>query len=326
MPLGLPQVRPVNPLTAVGFQFMQAASDFAADVLHPWLVTKGNTGTYYVPDARNALRFEDGRWGWNSGPPRVTEQYGSGTFNAQKYGFKDVITDDDKENWLQGPDDLRNRTIEDLTQKLLIAREVRVEDAIDAATFGTTAVTGTGQWDSTAANPRFDIQKAKTAIRKRIGRPGNTLVLPGGVWDVLIGTQATGSAGAAMLDAIKYTQGGLGGDLTPELAARYFNVRIVKPALAIRQDPTKHVTRTVVAGLPEAGAYIFDQKEFYLCYNDPNPGQKSMNFGISFGPTQLDVKPGRDEEVEGDTIRVKQVVDEKHVMAAAMNVGTTVIA
>jgi hypothetical protein len=307
-------------------QFMQEAEDFAADVAHPWLDTEGNTGTYYVPDARNAFRVEDAVWGWNDAPKYVTGQYGSATFEAKRFGLKDKILDDDYKNWLQGPDDLRNRTITDLTQKMLVVREARVEAAIDAATFGTTSVAGTGQWGSTAANPRLNVQAAKTAIRLKIGRPGNSIIIPGGVWDVVIGTQSSGTAGAAILDAIKYTgQGGIQ-ELTPVLVARYFNVKIVKPALAIQSDATKHTTRTVSVGLPEAGTYVWDQKEVYVFYNDPNPGQKSMNFGISFGPTRLEIKPGRNEEIEADTFRIKQVVDEKIVMNAAMNVLTTVIA
>jgi len=307
---------------------MQDETDAAADAAMPWLITKGNTGTYYIPDARNALRAEDMRWGWNSAPPRMTEQYGSATFSAQKYGGKDVVTDDDKDNWLMGPDDLRNRTTTDLVQKLMLAREVRVEGLIDAATFGTTAVTGTGQWDATttpAANPRYDVQKAKTAIRKKIGKPGNTVIIPGGVWDVVIGSQASGQAGGVIFENVKYVGEGGIREVTPELLAKYFNVRLVKPALLIQQDTTKHVTRTVVAGLPEAGTYIWDQKEVYVVYNDANPGPKTMNGGVSFGPIKLDVKPGRDEEVEGDTIRVKQVVDEVICVNAAWNVLTTVL-
>jgi hypothetical protein len=325
--LGLPQIRPVNPLTGYGLEFMQAATDFAANIAHPWVVTTGDTGTYYVPDARNSLRAEEAAWGWNVGPSRVTAQYSSAAFSAQKYGLADVITDDDRRNWLAGGTDLDQRMVNDLTQKMMIAREVRVEAAIDAATFGTTAVTGNFIWDAATptANPRLDINKASTAIRKKIGRAANAVIFPGAVWDVVVGSQAAGTAGAAILEAIKYTGDGARTQVTPELAARYFNLDIVQPAIAVQQDVTKHVTRTIAVGLPEAGTYIWDQKEAYVFYNDFNPGQRSLNFGASFGPIVLDVRRRRDDDVEGDFIRVKQVVDEKIVCNAAMNVLTTVI-
>jgi hypothetical protein len=327
MPLGLPQIRPVDPLTSYGLNYYQSREDFAADAAFPWLITSGDTGTYYIPDARNTLRAEDARWGWNSGPPRIQMQYGSAAFKAQKYGFKDVVSDDDRRNWLNGSVGLDNDMTETLTEKLLMAREVRCEALIDAGTYGTTSVaSGTAQWNDTAANPRLNVRAAMIAIKKKIGRLGNTVIIPGGVWDVVVGTQSTGTAGWVIQQMITYTGEGGIREITPQLIARYFNVDLVKPATAIQSDTSKHVTRTVIAGLPEAGTYIWDQKEVYVMYNTPNPGPRSNNFGVSFGPLQYDVKRGRDEEVEGDTIRVKQVVDEKEVSAAAMNVLTTVIA
>jgi hypothetical protein len=328
MPLGLAAVRPVNPLTAYSLAFYQLDDDFAGDVVFPWSITKGDTGTYYIPDARNTLRAEDAAWGWNTGATRVTSQWTSGTFRARKYGFEDVITDDDRDNWLGGGADLDQSVSEELTQKIKLAREVRIEAAIDASSaYSTVSVaSGAAQWDNTGSNPRLNVNSAKTAIRKKIGRPANSAVIPGGVWDVVTGSQASGSAGAAILDAIKYTGEGGIQEITPILVARYLNLRIVKPAMAVQQDPTKHSKRAVSVGLPELGAYVWDQKEVYVFYNDPFPGQRSINFGVSFGPTPSEVKRYREEKVEGDVIRIKQKVDEKEVTTAAMAVLTTVIA
>lgn len=327
---GLPQLRPVDPLTGYGMEFIQKAEDFAASAAFPFVQTAGDTGTYYVPDARNSLRAEDATWGYNSGASRLISQWSSGAFKAQKYGFEEAVTEDDRRNWLAGGADLDARVSVQIAQKLMIAREVRAEAIIDASSsYGTTAVTGTGQWNASstpAANPRLDVSKASTAIRQKIGRPANVLILPGGVWDVVTGSQVAGTAGAQILEAIKYTGDGARDQVTPALCARYWNLDLVQPAVAIQSDATKHETTSVSVGLPEAGTYIWDQKEAYVLYNDPSPGQRSLNFGITFGPTVYAADRYLEPKIEGDIIRGKQICTEKEVCTAAMNVLTTVIA
>lgn len=328
MAWGLPQLRPVDPLSGYGMQFLQDENDSAASAAFPVVITAGDTGTYYIPDARNTMRAEDATWGYNSGASRLISQYSSAAFKAQKYGFEEAVTEDDRRNWLSGGADLDARVSVTIAQKLLIAREVRAEALIDAGTYGTTSVTGAAIWDQTsspAANPRYDVAKASTAIRKKIGKPANVMVLPGAVWDAIVGTQVAGTAGAQMIEAIKYTGDGARSQVTAELAARYFNLSLVKPALLVQQDTTKHETTTVSVGLPEAGTYIWDQKEAYVMYNDPNPGQRSVNFGVSFGPTVYSADRYPEPKIEGDIIRGKQIIVEKEVCAAAMNVLTTVI-
>ncbi len=325
MPLGQLAVLPIQERFAqYGIDFAQEASVFAADVAMPYAAAAKTSGWYPVPDARNWLRAEDATWNRETGATRIVSQYGKDTFLAKTYGLEEIVSDLDAADWSGGPADMARETMSVVAQKVLLAREVRVEAAIDAATFGTTAVTGTGIWDSTAANPRLDVRKANTAIRKKIGRPGNSIILPLAVSDVVTGTQAAGTAGAAVLDAIKYTGAGGLQEITETLLAQYWRLATVKFAEAIQQDTTKHTTRTVGVGLPEAGVAVWDQKEAYVFFNG-TPGSRLPNFGSSFGPDFYTPDDYYDPKPQGRVYRVKQVLDEKIVCPAAMNVLTTVI-
>ncbi len=322
MPLGNSAVLPIQEFLAYGIDFAQEESAFAANVAMPFFRSDKTNGWFPVPDARNFLRNEDATWSRETGATRVVSQYGKATFLAQPYGLEEIVSDIDANDWPGGPGDMSTQTQLQLLQRVLLAREVRVEAKIDAATYGTTAVTGTGQWNSTASNPRLNVQSANSAIRKRIGRGANRVILPGGVVEVVIGSQSSGSAGAAILDTLKYTSRE---SITEEMLARYFNIEQVKFAIAVQQDTTKHMTRTVGVGLPEAGAYVWDQKEAYVFYNG-TPGGKEPNFATSFGPDLATPDDYRDERAKGTAYRITQVLDEKEVANAAMNVLTTVIA
>lgn len=325
MPLGNPAVLPIQPFLEYGIDFAQEASVFAADTAVPYKDTVKSSGWYPVPDARNFLRAEDATWGREGGATRVVSQYGKDTFLAQPYGLEEIVSKWDADDWPGGPGDMATQTQQQLLQRVLLAREVRVEAMIDAATFGTTAVSGTGQWGSTAANPRLDVWKASNGIRKKIGRGANRIILPMGVVEVVCGSQSAGSAGAAILDTLKYTSRD---SITEEMLARYFNLggdSMVKFALAVRQDSTKNSLRVVGVGLPEAGEPVWDQKEGYVFFQG-TPGAKMPNFGTSFGPDLATPDDYEDRRGRGTVYRIAQMLDEKIVCNASMNVLTTIIA
>jgi hypothetical protein len=291
----------------------------------PYFQTAKNVGWYSVPDARNYMRFEEASFGRGGGmATRVVSQYGKDTYLAQPYGLEELVNKWDAGDWPGGPADMAKQTQRQLLQRGLIAREVRIEAAIDAATFGTTAVTGTGQWNSTAANPRLNVTNASLAIRSKIGRGANKIIFPAGVVAVIVGSQSSGTAGAAILDTMKYTSRE---SITEEMLANYFNLGAgsqVKFALAYRSDSTKKQTRTVGVGLPEAGEAIWDQKEGYVFYQG-SPGGLEPNFGTSFGTDYFTPDDYPDQRGNGTVYRFTQMLDEKIVCNASMNVLTTII-
>jgi len=322
--LGGPTVLPIQPFTPYGLDFAQEATDFVADDSMPWKQTQKTTGWYYVPDARNFLRAEDLAWSRETGATRVLSQYGKDTFIAQPYGAEEPVSDIDAQDWMDGPDDLASQTMRALLQRVLLAREVRVFTAVDGSGAGTTSVSGAGQWDSTAANPRLDILKAKAAIHKRVGKEGNNVMISGLVYEVLTGSQAAGTAGAAVLDAIKYTREAGGNVFTEDLMTGYFNVMKVRFAKAVQQDTTKHTQRAVSPGLPEAGVYVWSAKKVYVMYQG-NPGGKEPNFGTTFGPDLSTPDDYRENKTKSTVYRITSTVIEKVVCLPALNICTTVI-
>jgi hypothetical protein len=208
---------------------------------------------------------------------------------------------------------------------MLLAREVRVEAVYDAVT--PVNITSTAQWDNTAPNPRADVHAtAGATILKRIGRMPNTVIPTAAVWRSIIGTHSAGTAGALILDAIKYTRPGLGSAITPDLVAQYLNVDFVLPAIAVRNATTDIETTTANAnGLAAAGIDVWDQKEVYVAYIERNPGPQSLSYMLTFGPFMGEMDQYRDDRVMADIVRITETLDEKVTCStAAYAIGTVV--
>lgn len=324
---GLTHVRPVDPiLTSFGLEYRQAQSNFVADVVAPWIQTPADSNTYYIADPLNNLKRENIEGAIGAASKMIDLRFTSASFLAKPFRAKTLVLDDERRNWMGGGAALDQRAVAALTDKAMLARENRVEALLDAIA-PTTSLSSTARWDSTAPNPRADIRALSTAILKRIGRHANTVVITGAVWDSVVGTHSSGTAGALILDAIKYTQKGTGDAITPQLVAQYLNVDVVAPALAVQSDTTKYETTTVpgAAGLPEAGVYMFDQKECYVGYIDRNPTPQTVSAFLTFGPSKGQIKRWRSDDPDGDFIRIEDILVEKATCTSAMLTLGTVI-
>lgn len=324
---GITQLRPVDPiLTSFGMEYRQAQDNFVADGVAPWIQTPGDTGTYYIADPLNNLKHENIQSAVGAGSKQIDLRFTSGSFLANPFRAKVLVLDDERRNWMGGGSALDQRAVGALTDKALLAREVRVEAALDAIA-PTTSLAGTARWDSTASNPRADIIALSVAVLKRIGRKANTVVITGATWDSVTGTQSAGTAGALILDAIKYTQKGMGSAITADLVASYLNVNYVLPAISVQSDTTKNETTTVPgsAGLPEAGVYVFDQKECYVGYVERNPTPQTVSAFVTFGPAKGNVTRWRSDDPDGDFIRIEDILVEKATCTSAMLTLGTVI-
>lgn len=320
--------RVVDPiLTQFGMEYRQKQSNYIADGVAPWVQTQGDTGTYYIADAQNNLAVENANWSYQTGANRVDSVFTSAAFAAQPYGLEEVVPDAYVRNWLAGGDDLKRRALSGLIDKMLLQREYRVGTAIFDAVAPTTSLTTTACWDSTASNPRADVWATMAAtIMKRIGRNPNALVLGDGVWRSILGTQSSGTAGNLIVEAIKYTQPGLGSAITPQLVAQYFNVDFVYPAVAIRNATTDVETTTAnAAGLSAAGITCFNRREVYAIYVDHNPGPQTVNYLATFGPTRGEVDQYRDDRVMADVVRVTESIVEKTTCSNAIYTLGTVV-
>jgi len=319
--------RVVDPiLTDFGLQYRQAQTNFVADQVAPWVRTEGDTGTYYKADALNNLSVENVVWSYTEGAPRGDSVFTSAAFKAQPYGREEAVPDAFVRNWLAGGQDLKLRATSSLQDIMMLAREVRVEAVFDAVA-PTTSLSSTARWDSTAPNPRADVHATMgSAILHRIGRMPNAVVITGAVWRSIIGTHSSGTAGALILDAIKYTRPGLGSSITPDLVAQYLNVDFVFPAIAVRNATTDIETTTANGdGLAAAGIDVWDQKEVYAIYVDQNPGPQTVSYMVTFGPDKGTMDQYRDERVKADIVRVTETLAEVTTCSNAIYTLGTVI-
>lgn len=302
--------RVVDPiLSQLGMEYRQLQTNYIADKVAPWVKTPGDTGTYFIADALNNLAVEDATWSYQSGAKSVDSVFTKAAFAAQAYGLKEVVPDAYVRNWLAGGDDLKRRALSGLMDKMLLQREYRVGTAIfDALSTNSPAAV----WDGSSANPRADVwATAAGTIMKRIGRNPNAIVIGDGVWRSILGSVATGTAGALIVDAIKYTQFGGGSAITPELVGQYFNLDFCYPAIAVRNATSDIETTTANAnGLNAAGITCFNRREVYVFYVDHTPGPQTVNYLTTFGPTRDEVDQYRNDELMADVIRVTETIVE----------------
>lgn len=318
--------RPIDPiLTQIGMEYRQAEDAYAAEALFPWVRTDQETGTYYIASPLQNLRAETGEWSDNAGAKREELQFTSGAFSARGYAFEVGISRRAQNRWLAGGQDLLARAARSREDKLLLAREVRVEALADAVA-PTVSLSSTAKWNSTASDPRAVVNAGSDAIRKRIGRGANSMIITGSVWSNMTGTVSAGTAGAVILDAVKYTEKAMGNILTPALMAQYFNLLVVKPAQAIQQATTAYETTTIpAAGLPQDGTYIWDKDELYITYTDPNPSPQTVSYGVTLGPTMGEVDTYYEDRTKSDFVRAVDILAEEVTCSNAIYVVGTVL-
>lgn len=323
MPVGLNRF--VDPfLEQYVLDFRQSDDRFIADEVAPWTQTDGDTGTYWINDALNSMKWENPAWSYITGASRIDSKFTSDSFKAQPYGLEEPVPDAYVRNWPVGGVGLKERCARNVVSKIRLAREVRVEAIFDAVT-PTVNLSTTAQWNDSASAPRANIISANVGISQRVGMPGNTVIFTGAVADSVMGSITVGSAGAAIIDAVKQVMQATGSNLTRNLIAQYLGVEKVLFARAFQTDPTKGETSTVSkTGAPEAMAYIWDAKEVYVTLVEQ--GVQSAGYLQTFGPDLYTMDMYRDDKVRADIVRCAQTVVEKQTSPLSVYAIGTVIA
>lgn len=145
---------------------------------------------------------------------------------------------------------------------LIVQEAIRVERekaqadlAQNLATYPTgnkVTLSGTSQWNDAASTPIQNINTGKEAVRSKIGRYPNTL---------LMGPNVLNSLGlhAQIMDKIKYTQTGI---VTPQLLSALFGIDRVVVGAGVYSDAAGNFTdlwgkHAILAWVPpQAGKYI----------------------------------------------------------------------
>lgn len=167
-----------------------------------------------------------------------------------------------------------------------VVQDVMSLDAeVQAATLATNAsnysagnketLSGTDQWDHASSKPKVVINEAKEAVRKKIGREPNTLVLGPGAYRAL-------DDHPAILDKIKYTSSE---SISLDLLKRYFQVDevVVGRSIFVEGDESEFTdvwgNYAVLAYVPRGGAASVRVPSYGYTYQlDGHPFAEPMAF------------------------------------------------
>lgn len=322
----LAQVRIYDPaLTNFSLSYANAREVYAADVLAPFTPSDdgGDTGQFFIADPLNSLRARDAHWSWTEGATRGMSRFTKGTWAAQPYAWEEGVPDAWVRNsqMVQG---LRENAAKVCVDVVMLAREVRAEALADGVA-PTTSLSSTAKWNSTAANPRADVKSMSTTILKKTAAEANAMILTGSVADSIMGTQSSGTAGAAIAEMVKYSREVMGGDINENLLAQYFNLGRVKFAKAIQSDATKYVNTTIpgAAGLAEAGTYVWDKDEAYVFRTEQ--GNQVVSYAQTFGSDYGTADTYYEPRTKTTVVRYCQTVVEKATCTGAIAVLGTIL-
>lgn len=263
-------------LTQMSVAFFQQEKDYVADKVFPIIPVEKQSDRYFVYDRGDLLRIEAQERAPSS------ESAGGGfrldntpTYFAKPYALHKDIDDNLRGN-ADAPLDMDRDAMAYLVQQMLMKR-----DSVFAANFMAASVWSgradragvssgpTGdqfiQFNQTASTPIQEIEADKVAIKKKIGRTPNVLVVGEEVWQIL-------KQHAQFVDRIKYTSGPQTA-VTTELVAAMLGLDRVVVAGAIYNSAKEGQT---------ASTAFITGKKMLLCYAAPTPSLLTPSAGYTF--------------------------------------------
>lgn len=167
----------VSPLlTQVAIDYKNKTSDFVADLVLPRLTVDTETGIYFKYD-KSALRNEDDIRADGENANRSQFGLTQVTYGPiEAHALWDKATERAARQF-GGMAKLKNVTTTNLTQALMIRREVNVVAALTAGITQTVTLSGTNQWSDSSSTPVDAIKTARDTISLNALCIPNTLVL-----------------------------------------------------------------------------------------------------------------------------------------------------
>lgn len=268
-----------RPLTNISQAYMQDASDYIADKVFPVVPVQKQSDRYFV--------YKKGDWFRNEAQVRApsTESAGGGysldntpTYYAPVYAFHKDVDPQIRANSDVPLNADRDATLW-ITHRMLLAREVQVQNAVLAQSTWTGSTSGgdivpAPQWDLANSTPLEDIEKQVWSIKQNTGRFPNRFILGPRVWEVLKNHDE-------IVQRIKYTQRGV---VTTDLLASL----IAPPGVDNFQVlVAAAIQNTGFQGGTDSFSFIAPTKDALLLYAEPQPGIMVPSAGYIFTWTGL---------------------------------------
>lgn len=286
--------------------------NLVAPQVWPVVPVKKDSDIFYVYDQSN-LRVDETRWAPKTTAKEISWNVSTDTYKTERHALQELVEDDEKQNQ-DSPIDVMADSAAILAEKLMIRREKRLYDLLNASsTYDSGAIVNVAsgnRWDdftSASSDPTEDVATARSTIFGKIGMSPNTMVLPRQVYEAV-------REHPTVLDRIKYTQVGV---ITPQLLATLFDIQNVIVAGGIEN--------TAKEGQAASLSSIWG-KQVYIGYVAPRPGLRMASWGYHLQSQAMLTDRWRDEERKGDVIRNSYKDVPKLVTKSAGYLLRTVIA
>ena len=273
-------------LSNVSVQYKNA--ELVAEKIFPVITVKKDTDTFFRYGRQDWRTYDDVRAPGTRAKRFEWTVATSTTYSLVEHALEDQIIDQVRDN-ADEPIKYESDTVEMVTNAMLLRLEADVVTTLKTATNYASGnnSTPTTAWDATTGSqPIYDVDTAKEAVRKGIGRKPNTMIVSENTHRIL-------RTHAQLLDLFKYTRGGT---LQIDQIKSAFEVDNYIILGGIYVNSAEGQTETV-ANL--WGNYCS------LIYVAPNPGIKQLTYGYLFRKQGYrQVKRWREEWVESDYVRV----------------------
>lgn len=205
MPMNPSQVLVVNPvLTTIAHGYSNEA--YVGQYLFPRVGVGPSQGTV-LKFNRDRFRKINTKRARTADVPTVRTEYGSTEYSLDKHDLDGVVAFEDMEDASESPGiDLATLAIEEARDMLDFSLEIEQSElarnaALYSASNKETLAAGT-RWTQTTGTPLEDIRDAREAIRSKIGKYPNVLVLSAKAHTAL-------EFHASLIDRIKFSTGGV---------------------------------------------------------------------------------------------------------------------
>lgn len=217
------------------------------------------------------------------------------TYNLQKHGLRDLISDDEEDNYDQAS--LRRDTTEELTDKILLRKEKSIADLFTSTNWSLgVSLAATAAWssNSTASNPIPLMDTAATTILNNSGFLRNFAIIPHV-------SKVNAKNHTSIADRVKYTSA----EITDNTLKGLFDLQ----ELLV---PTAQID-TAAEGIADSIGDVWPDIVF-VGYKPPRASPKAPSCGYTFTKKgKFYVTRYREEGREGEWIDVKSHYDQKIV-------------
>lgn len=268
-----------------------------AQELSPTVKVKKESNEFFVYSKDN-LRIPATLWADGDVANPAIWNLSFSSYLMERHALKDTVTDRTRANADKA---VRPEidTTEGMTGQLKLRNEIDVLTLITTATLwsNTTSLSSTQRWDqdTSLANPIRFVDSATIAIRRNSGKKANVIAMPDN-------TFKAAKEHTNIVDRVKHTSMQSVG---PDILATLFNVERVLISGAVQNSAEE--------GLDDSLADLMTDTVF-VGFVERSPGLKKPSALYTFSKDQqFMVERFRDDEKQGDTIRVSTFFDNKIV-------------